>query len=124
RRSDRSAALSRKTISATARHFSRPLRMNALRRLDLSWRRGVNYVRIIGTDLLVQALGRVSEQHEQGAQERGPGERSFNSLWCELSGHFACLREYMWSPLQPFLYPAYNRFGNGVQAKIDGTPIP
>ena len=57
----RSPASSR--LSATARHFSRHLRRNALRRcLDLLRARGVDHVRVVGRDLLVQRLRRVGQQ--------------------------------------------------------------
>ena len=52
-----------------------------------------------------------------------PAERSV-ALWSELSGHYTRLGECTSSAPQLFLYPAHNRFGNGVNAKINGTPIP
>jgi hypothetical protein len=52
-----------------------------------------------------------------------PAERSV-ALWSELGGHYTRLRECRSSAPQLFLYPAHNRFGNGVNAKINGTPIP
>src|SRR5205814_6190326 len=57
----RSPASSR--LSATARHFSRHLRMNDLRRASMSyWRAGVDHVVVLGRDFLMQTVRSVCQQ--------------------------------------------------------------
>ena len=76
----------------------------------------------------LKSLGEAEPEncHRAGNTSSLPRDKTsdLSTSWSELGGDDPSFGERGSRPLQLFLYPTDDRFGNRVQAKIDRTPIP